>query len=48
MYEASHHRTIMIEIITGETKFSVSYQHKKNEFSHLIYTGQSCSFCLLL
>jgi UDP-galactopyranose mutase len=33
-----------IEIITGETKFSIRYQHKKNEFSHTIYTGRICSF----
>jgi hypothetical protein len=43
MYEALHQRTIKTEIITGEMKYSIWYQHKKNKFSHSIYNGQSCS-----
>jgi hypothetical protein len=43
MYEALHQRTIKIEVITGEMKCSVLYQHKQNKFSHSIYTGLSCS-----
>jgi hypothetical protein len=42
--EALHQRTIKTEIITGEMKYSLWYQHKKNNFSHSVYTGQSCSF----
>jgi hypothetical protein len=41
MYEALHQRTIKIEIIIGETKFSVWYRHKKNKLSHSLYTEQS-------
>jgi hypothetical protein len=37
MYGALHQRTIKIEIITGETKFSIWYQHKKNKSSHSNY-----------
>jgi hypothetical protein len=44
MYEPLHQRTIKIEVITGEMKYSVWYQHKKNKFPHSIYTGQSCNF----
>jgi hypothetical protein len=29
--------------IAGEIKYSLWYQHKKNKFSHSVYTGQSCS-----
>jgi hypothetical protein len=32
MYEALHQRIIKIEIITGETKFSIWCQHKKKFF----------------
>jgi hypothetical protein len=39
-----HQRTIKTEIITGETKFSVWYQHINNNFSHSVYTGWSYSF----
>jgi hypothetical protein len=30
MYEALHQRTIMIEIITGEKRYSLWYKHKNN------------------
>jgi hypothetical protein len=43
-YEALHQRTSKIEIITGEMKYSLWYQHKKDKVSHSIYTGLSCSF----
>jgi hypothetical protein len=42
---ALHQRTIKIEVITGEMKFSVWYQHKKNKFSHSItldYNSVQC------
>jgi hypothetical protein len=39
-----HQRTIKIEIITREIKYSGWYQHKKNTFSNSIYTGRRCSF----
>jgi hypothetical protein len=35
---------VMIEIITGDVKYSLWYQHKKNKIPHSIYTGRSCSF----
>jgi hypothetical protein len=44
MYDALQQRAVKIEIITGQTKFSVWYQYKKNKFSQSIYTGQSYSF----
>jgi hypothetical protein len=44
MYEDLHQRTNTIKIITGEMKYSLWYQHKKNKFSYSIYTGRSCSF----
>jgi hypothetical protein len=31
MYEALHQKTVYIEIITGEMKFSVWYQHRSRE-----------------
>jgi hypothetical protein len=43
MYEALHQRTITTEIITGEKKYSLSYQHKKNKSSHSNYTRRRCS-----
>jgi hypothetical protein len=39
-----HQRNIKIEIIIGEMKFSVWYQHKKTQFSHSLYTGWSFFF----
>jgi hypothetical protein len=42
MCEVLHQSTT--EIITGEMKFTVWFQHKKNKFSHSMYTGRSCSF----
>jgi hypothetical protein len=47
MYEALHQRTIKIEIVTGEMIYSLEYQHKKNIFSHSLYTGRSCNFIFL-
>jgi hypothetical protein len=32
MYEALHQRTITIEIITGERRYNLWYQHKKTKF----------------
>jgi hypothetical protein len=37
-----------LEIIIGDTEFSVLCQHKKNKFSHSVYTGRSCSFFFYL
>jgi hypothetical protein len=42
IYEALHQRPVAIEILIGEIKFSVWYQHKKNKFSHSVYTGLGC------
>jgi hypothetical protein len=43
-YEALHQRTITIEIITGEKRYSLWYHHKKNKFCHSIYTWRSVVF----
>jgi hypothetical protein len=42
-YKVLHQRTSTIEIITGQRTYSSWYQHKKNKFSHSLYTW-SCSF----
>jgi hypothetical protein len=44
MYEALHQTAITMEVITGEKQYTLWYQHKKNKFSHSIYTWRSCSF----
>jgi hypothetical protein len=42
--EALQERTITIQIITGEKKYTLWYQYKKKQISHSIYTGRSCNF----
>jgi hypothetical protein len=44
MYEALDHRSITIEIITGDKQYSLWYQHKENKISHSNYTGRSYGF----
>jgi hypothetical protein len=41
MYKAYHQNTIRVEVITGERN-SLYDTNIKNNFLHLIYTGQSC------